>query len=114
MNPTALPTPARRCTRSPRPYNDSPHPYTLCVMASEDLVDQIAERVEHLLLRHEELQRTNQLLVEQVSALTQERDSLKSRLSAARARVDALIDRLPPNLTPTVTHSSDPAQGLMS
>jgi hypothetical protein len=35
------------------------------------------------------------LLVAQVDALTQERDSLKSRLGAARARVDALLERLP-------------------
>ena len=67
----------------------------LPAMSSPDLIDQIAERVERLLVRHEELQRTNALLAEQVQALTQERDSLKSRLNAARARVDALIDRLP-------------------
>ncbi|RRD58951.1 DUF904 domain-containing protein [Comamonadaceae bacterium OH2545_COT-014] len=59
------------------------------------LLDQIAERVERLLVRHAELQRTNTLLAQQVDALTQERDSLKSRLMAARARIDALIDRLP-------------------
>lgn len=64
-------------------------------MASPSQVDQIAERVERLLVRHEELQRTNALLAQQVEALTQERDSLKSRLSAARARVDALLERLP-------------------
>ena len=46
-------------------------------------------------MRHEELQRTNALLVSQLGALTQERDSLKSRLSAARSRVDALLERLP-------------------
>ena len=46
-------------------------------------------------MRYAELQRTNALLVDQVNSLTQERDSLKSRLSAARARVDALLDRLP-------------------
>ncbi|MFC7205460.1 DUF904 domain-containing protein [Comamonas endophytica] len=57
----------------------------------------MSDRVERLLLRHEELQRTNALLAEQVAALTQERDSLRSRLSAARARVDALIERLPSN-----------------
>ena len=50
---------------------------------------------DRLLLRHAELQRTNALLADQVAALTQERDSLKSRLSAARARVDALLERLP-------------------
>jgi uncharacterized protein (TIGR02449 family) len=58
-------------------------------------IDQIAERVERLLVRYEELQRTNALLAQQVEVLTQERDSLKSRLSAARARVDALLERLP-------------------
>ena len=64
-------------------------------MAHSDTIDQIAERVDHLLLRHEELQRTNALLAQQVQALTQERDQLKSRLAAARARIDALIERLP-------------------
>jgi cell division protein ZapB len=64
-------------------------------MAHSDTIDQITERVDHLLLRHEELQRTNALLTQQVQALTLERDQLKSRLSAARARVDALIERLP-------------------
>ena len=64
-------------------------------MATPSPTDQIAERVERLLVRHAQVQRTNMLLTEQVSALTQERDSLKSRLSAARARVDALLERLP-------------------
>ena len=58
-------------------------------------IDQIADRVERLLVRYEELQRTNALLGEQLNLLTQERDSLKSRLGAARARVDALLERLP-------------------
>jgi uncharacterized protein (TIGR02449 family) len=60
-------------------------------------IDQIAERVERLLVRYEELQRTNALLIEQVASLSNERDSLKSRLSAARARVEALLNRLPEN-----------------
>ena len=64
-------------------------------MSQTNLIDQIAERAERLLLRHEELQRTNALLATQVQELTQERDLLKSRLSAARQRIDALIDRLP-------------------
>jgi uncharacterized protein (TIGR02449 family) len=64
-------------------------------MANSDTIDQIAERVDHLLLRHEELQKTNALLSQQVHSLSLERDQLKSRLAAARARVDALIDRLP-------------------
>jgi cell division protein ZapB len=64
-------------------------------MADPKHLDLIAERVERLLLRHEELQRTNALLVEQVATLKNERDSLKSRLNAARSRIDALLDRLP-------------------
>jgi uncharacterized protein (TIGR02449 family) len=56
---------------------------------------ELADRVERLLLRHEELKRTNELLEQQVAALTHERDNLKSRLNAARARIDALLDRLP-------------------
>ena len=74
-------------------------------MASPTPLDLIAERVERLLLRHAELQRTNALLSEQVAALTQERDSLKSRLNAARARVDALLERLPANAADTAKES---------
>jgi len=51
--------------------------------------------VDRLLVRHAELQRTNTLLSQQLSELTHERDSLRSRLQAARARIDALLDRLP-------------------
>jgi cell division protein ZapB len=64
-------------------------------MASGSPIDPLVERVERLLVRYEELQRTNTLLAEQVDLLTQERDSLRSRLSAARMRVDALLERLP-------------------
>ncbi len=63
-------------------------------------IDQIAERVERLLLRYEELNRTNALLFKEIETLSQERDSLKSRLSAARARVDALLARLPETSAP--------------
>jgi cell division protein ZapB len=66
-------------------------------MPNSTQIDQITERVERLLLRYEELQRTNALLSEEIGVLTQERDSLKSRLGAARARVDALLERLPEN-----------------
>ena len=68
---------------------------SVTTMADSHSLDQIAERVERLLLRHEELQRTNQLLLEQVQVLQAERDSLRSRLNAARGRIDALLDRLP-------------------
>ncbi len=58
-------------------------------------ISDLIERVERLLLRHEEVQRTNNLLLQQVQALSAERDSLRSRLAAARSRVDALLERLP-------------------
>ena len=64
-------------------------------MSAASPIDQIADRVERLLVRHEEVQRTNALLQEQVDALTRERDALKSRLAAARTRIDALLERLP-------------------
>ena len=70
-------------------------PYNGCPMSNQSQIDQIAERVERLLVRYAELQRTNTLLSAQVETITLERDSLKSRLGAARARVDALLDRLP-------------------
>ena len=58
-------------------------------------VEDLADRVERLLLRHEELKRTAALLEQQLGAVTQERDSLRSRLNAARGRIDALLERLP-------------------
>ena len=57
----------------------------------------LAERIERLLLRHEEVKRTNSLLEEQLTQVSHERDNLKSRLSAARSRIDALLERLPAN-----------------
>ena len=75
------------------------------VPSPDPVIERVIERVERLLVRYEELQRTNALLVEQVSVLTHERDSLKSRLSAARSRVDALLERLPENAVATL-HTS--------
>lgn len=71
-------------------------------MSDLSQIDQITERVERLLVRYEELTRTNALLYAQLDTVTQERDSLKSRLSAARARVDALLERLPPGSNASV------------
>jgi uncharacterized protein (TIGR02449 family) len=64
-------------------------------MSENSSLDPVLERVERLLLRYEELRRTNDLLIAQVETLAQERDSLKSRLQAARSRIDGLLDRLP-------------------
>ena len=68
-------------------------------MPQSPLIDPIVERVERLLMRYDELKRTNDLLTTQLNQVTQERDSLKSRLSAARARIDALLDRIPADAT---------------
>ena len=67
-------------------------------MPNPSQMNQIAERVERLLLRYAEVRRTNALLSKQVELLTLERDSLRSRLGAARSRVDALLERLPENM----------------
>jgi cell division protein ZapB len=60
-------------------------------------LEELADRVERLLLRHEELKRTNALLAQQLESVTSERDSLRARLTAARSRIDALLERLPAN-----------------
>jgi uncharacterized protein (TIGR02449 family) len=74
-------------------------------------LDDLAERIERLVLRHEELKRTNALLEQQLATVTGERDSLRSRLAAARARIDALLDRLPaePTAAPLVAPARLPA-----
>jgi cell division protein ZapB len=68
-------------------------------------IDELTDRIERLLLRHEELRRTNELLAQQVTVVTQERDSLRARLAAARGRIDALLDKLP--LPPAPDASAD-------
>jgi chromosome segregation ATPase len=58
-------------------------------------LETLAERVDRLVLRHQELKRTSVLIAQQLVAVTNERDSLRTRLAAARARIDALLSRLP-------------------
>jgi cell division protein ZapB len=48
-------------------------------------LEDLAERVERLLLRHDE----------QLDSVRADRDSLRARLTAARSRIDALLERLP-------------------
>jgi uncharacterized protein (TIGR02449 family) len=71
-------------------------------------IEELADRVERLLLRHAELQRTNTLLEQQVASVTHERDNLRSRLNAARSRIDALLERLP---TESSAEPSDSPEG---
>ena len=63
-------------------------------------IEELADRVERLLLRHAELQRTSALLEQQLAAVSHERDNLRSRLNAARSRIDALLERLPVEAAP--------------
>lgn len=58
-------------------------------------LEELADRIERLVLRHGELKRTNALLEEKLAVVGTERDNLKSRLAAARSRIDALLERLP-------------------
>jgi uncharacterized protein (TIGR02449 family) len=60
-----------------------------------NLQEHLSQKVERLLLRYEELQRTNQLMGEQIVQLTHERDQFKSKLENARHRIDSLLERLP-------------------
>ncbi len=71
-------------------------------------LDDLAERVDRLVLRHQELKRTSTLIEQQLAAVTTERDSLRSRLAAARARIDALLERLPIDRAPA-SHKGDAA-----
>ena len=84
-------TPCRDLRPEAAAYNGS----SATLPAPMSKIEELAERVERLLLRHVELQRTNALLEQQLTALTQERDSLRSRLTAARGRIDTLLERLP-------------------
>lgn len=58
-------------------------------------LEDLAERVERLVLRHDELKRAHVLLEQELGAVTSERDNLRSRLATARTRIDALLARLP-------------------
>jgi uncharacterized protein (TIGR02449 family) len=64
-------------------------------MSDLHLVQQIAERVDRLLLRQEEMLKEQELLRSQVKSLTTERDALRQRLQLARQRVDQILTRLP-------------------
>jgi chromosome segregation ATPase len=70
-------------------------------------IEELADRVERLLLRHDELQRTNALLEQHLAAVTLDRDNLRSRLNAARSRIDALLERLPAEAQASAPASDD-------
>lgn len=72
-------------------------------MRETSSIHQICDKVDRLLLRYEELQRTNELLLRRVEALQRERDQLHERMDAARARIDALLLRVPEPAKPAQT-----------
>lgn len=88
------------CGRTGLYNRDAPHALAAPtrIMAT---VEDLAERVERLLMRHDELGRTAALLQQKLASVTQERDSLRSRLNAARGRIDALLSRLPADVQPS-------------
>ena len=63
-------------------------------------LNDLVERIEHLLVRHQELERTHELLRQEVEHLGAERDALRSKLGQARARIDSLLERIPVTETP--------------
>lgn len=70
-------------------------------MENTSSINQICDRVDRLLLRYEELQRVNALLEEQVEKLRREQVDLHSRMDTAKARMDALLNRLPDPAKPS-------------
>ncbi len=61
------------------------------------MTDALTDRIERLLTLVEESRRTNQLLEQQVQSLRAERDNLQLRLQSASQRIDAILQRIPPN-----------------
>ncbi len=55
------------------------------------IFEQLVLRIDRLLLRQQELQRTNVLLQEQLAKAVAERDMARTRLHTAGARIDALL-----------------------
>lgn len=101
----------RRPPRAPLQSAPQHHPSLATAMSK---IEPLIDRVERLLLRHEELQRTNALLTQQLAQITAERDSLRSRLAAARARIDALIDRLPAEVAAAASAAPESPSGSTS
>ena len=73
--------------QTPRIFSLDAHPLSTAIA-------QLHERVERLLLRHAELQRTNVLLAERVQTLEAEHAQLRQRLNDAAQRIDHLLLRL--------------------
>ena len=63
----------------------------------QNILDQINERMERLVTTNVELQQQNLTLLKEIKQLHLERDSLNSRLRAARARIDVLVCQLEQN-----------------
>ena len=69
--------------------------YLLSFLPFMSTLEELAERIDRLLQRHDALQRTVAGLEARLASVGDERDSLRSRLNAARSRIDTLLERLP-------------------
>ena len=65
----------------------------------QNILDQINERMERLVTANVELQQQNLTLLNEIKQLHLERDSLNSRLRAARARIEVLVGHFEQNAT---------------
>lgn len=78
-------------------FRTRPRIAALRTMTTPSSLEILSERVEQLALRYEQLLATHEQLCAEMRTVVQERNSLLSRLKAARARVDALVQQLPAN-----------------
>lgn len=112
LRPPSFPLNCRPGTglRAPTPGILGGRTYNRCTMSDTHTFAELADRIDRLLLRHEELQRTNELLSTEVDSLQAERDLLRSKLAAARARIVTLLERLTAaSETGVDSSSSDPS-----
>lgn len=63
-------------------------------MTTPAIIEALAERLDRLLLRHQELLRSQALMQQEIQRLTRERDQLRAQCQAACQRLDALMARL--------------------
>lgn len=76
--------------------------------------DQMAARVERLLVRYEELHRTNTLQAQRIEALEAELALYRVRYATARQHLDELMARLPTATMPASVLSAHVADTLPS
>lgn len=66
-------------------------------MSAPSQIDQLVERVERLLQRHTDLQKSHAAQALALQAACEERDELRERMKTASTRIDALLEKLTPH-----------------